>query len=54
MKKLNDRAYASPEALEIVISLEDKVCLMSSNAEGKGFTFGQVEQNDSFNDTEWI
>ena len=52
MKHLDN--YLSPAVRELEIALEDSACLMASNATGEGFTFGTVNQDDTFKDTEWI
>jgi hypothetical protein len=52
MKHLDN--YLSPAVQELEIALEDSACLMASNATGTGFTFGEVNQDDSFKDTDWI
>ena len=36
------------------MALEDGACLMASNARGNGFTFGDVNQDNSYSDTDWI
>ena len=54
MKHLNNFSYVSPEIYMLEMALEDGVCLMASNATGEGFTFGTVNQDDTFKDTEWI
>ena len=54
MKHLNSFSYVSPEIYMLEMSLEDSACLMASNATGEGFTFGTVNQDDTFKDTEWI
>jgi hypothetical protein len=46
--------YLSPAVEVLEIALEDSACLMASNASGTGFTFGDVNQDDSFKDTDWI
>lgn len=52
MKHLDN--YLSPAVRELEIALEDSACLMASNATGTGFTFGEVIQDETFKDTEWI
>lgn len=52
MKHLDN--YLSPAVQELEIALEDSACLMASNATEEGFTFGKVNQDDTFKDTEWI
>ena len=52
MKHLDN--YLSPAVQELEIALEDSACLMASNATGAGFTFGDVNQDDTFKDTDWI
>ena len=52
MKHLDN--YLSPAVQELEIALEDSACLMASNATGTGFTFGDVNQDDTFKDTDWI
>ena len=54
MKQLNDRSYISPEINMLNIALEDSACLMASNAIGNGFTFGDVNHDNSYSDTDWI
>lgn len=54
MKQLNYRGYISPEISMLKMTLEDSVCLMASNARGNGFTFGDVNQDNSYSDTDWI
>ena len=46
--------YLSPEVQQLEIALEDSACLMASNARGTGFTFGEVIQDETFKDTDWI
>ena len=52
MKHLDN--YLSPAVQELEIALEDSACLMASNARGNGFTFGDVNQDNSYSDTDWI
>jgi len=54
MKHLNSFSYVSPEIYMLEMSLEDSACLMASNATESGFTFGDVTQDDTFKDTDWI
>lgn len=54
MKHLNSFSYVSPEIYMLEMALEDGACLMASNATGEGFTFGTVNQDETFKDTEWI
>ena len=54
MKHLNSFSYLSPEIYMLEMALEDGACLMASNATGEGFTFGTVNQDETFKDTEWI
>lgn len=54
MKQLNYRSYISPEIIMLNMALEDSACLMASNATGDGFTFGNVNQDNSYSDTDWI
>lgn len=54
MKHLNSFSYVSPEIYMLEMALEDSACLMASNATESGFTFGEVIQDETFKDTEWI
>ena len=54
MKHLNSFSYVSPEIYMLEMALEDGACLMASNATGEGFTFGTVNQDNSYSDTDWI
>ena len=46
--------YLSPAVKELEFALEDRACLMASNATESGFTFGDVTQDNTFKDTDWI
>lgn len=46
--------YVSPETTLVEVVLEYSACLMTSSATGTGFTFGDVNQDDTFKDTDWI